>query len=158
MQDTLKELRQNKKMTQARAAEYLGVSLRSYKTYENDANKAGSLKYNYMLEKLEELNRIDETHGILTIDEIKVACKEVFDSYPVHYCYLFGSYAKNSAREDSDVDLLIASDVTGMKYYGMAEKLKDALHKQVDALGLEQLLDNKELLNEILKDGLKIYG
>ena len=112
----------------------------------------------HMLQKLAELNKIDETHGILSIDEIKNACKKVFDDYPIHYCYLFGSYAKNCAKESSDIDLLISSDVTGIKYYGMVEKLKDALHKEVDALGLEQLSENSELLNEILQDGVKIYG
>ncbi len=158
MNDTLKTLRQSKKITQTKASEYLGVSLRTYKTYENDQSKIGNMKYDYMLQKLAELNRIDETHGILSIDEIKSACKKVFDDYPIHYCYLFGSYAKNCAKESSDIDLLISSDVTGIKYYGMVEKLKDALHKEVDALGLEQLSENSELLNEILQDGVKIYG
>lgn len=158
MNDTLKTLRQSKKITQTKASEYLGVSLRTYKTYENDQSKIGTMKYDYMLQKLAELNRIDETHGILSIDEIKSTCKKVFDDYPIHYCYLFGSYAKKRAKEDSDIDLLISSDVTGIKYYGMVEKLKDALHKEVDALGLEQLSENSELLNEILQDGVKIYG
>ena len=60
--------------------------------------------------------------------------------------------------ETSDVDLLISSDVKGLKFYGMVEKLRTALHKKVDVLSLEQLKDNLELISEILKDGIRIYG
>ena len=35
----LKQLRIEKKMTQKQAAEALGISLRSYKAYENDEDK-----------------------------------------------------------------------------------------------------------------------
>ncbi len=29
----------------------MGISLRSYKSYENDEEKIGTLKYNYIIEK-----------------------------------------------------------------------------------------------------------
>ena len=45
----LKDLRIDKKMTQKEAADLIGVSLRSYKSYENEAEKQGTLKYKYML-------------------------------------------------------------------------------------------------------------
>ena len=47
----LKSLRIERKLTQNQAAEILGVSLRSYKSYENDEKKADSIKYKYMIEK-----------------------------------------------------------------------------------------------------------
>ena len=101
---------------------------------------------------------MDEEHGILTIETIIKQCKSVFDEYEVDYCYLFGSYAKNKANETSDVDLLISSTVTGIKFYGLVEKLRVSLNKKVDLLTIDQLVDNKELINEILKDGVRIYG
>ena len=153
----LKDLRIQKKLTQQQASELLGISLRSYKSYENDASKAGSLKYNYMVEKLEQYTAVDEEHGILTLDEIKEACKAVLDNYSVKYCILFGSYAKGIAGETSDVDLLISTDVTGLKFYGIVEQLRTALCKKVDLLDLKQLTANPELIDEILKDGVKVY-
>lgn len=154
----IKELRTEKKLTQQQAAEILGISLRSYKSYENDAAKVGTLKYNYILDKLNAINPIDEEHGILDLEYIKEKCESVFAEYPIHYCILFGSYSKGKAVETSDVDLLISSDVKGLKFYGMVEKLRTALHKKVDVLSLEQLKDNLELTDEILKDGIRIYG
>ena len=154
----LKELRISKKLTQEEASALLGVSLRSYKSYENDESKKATIKYRYMLETLEKYNPIDEEHGILTIDDIKNACKMVLDEYSVKYCILFGSYAKGSANEKSDVDLVISTEVTGLRFFGIAERLRRELHKKVDLLDLRQLNNNAELLDEILKDGVKIYG
>ena len=154
----IKELRTKKKLTQQQVAEMLGISLRSYKSYENDADKVGTLKYNYILDKLNAINPIDEEHGILELEYIKEKCESVFAEYPIHYCVLFGSYAKGNAVETSDVDLLVSSDVKGLKFYGMVEKLRTSLHKKVDVLSLDQLKDNLELTDEILKDGIRIYG
>ena len=76
----------------------------------------------------------------------------------MHYCILFGSYAKGNAGDSSDVDLLISSDVKGLKFFGMVEKLRETLHKRVDVLDLDQLKNNLELTDEILKDGIRIYA
>ena len=43
------------------------------------------------------------------------------------------------------------------KFYGLVERLRNSLNKKVDVLDINQLVNNKELLNEILKDGIKIY-
>ena len=119
---TLRELRKQKKLTQAECAEYVGIPLRTYQNYETDEKKRSSLDYD------------------------------------VEYCYLFGSYAKGKATEESDVDLLVSTSVTGMRFYEIVEALREGLKKKVDLLNVEQLKDNLELLNEILKDGIKVYG
>ena len=155
---TLKELRKNKNLTQAKCAEYLGIPLRTYQNYENDGEKAGSIKDDYMVQKLESYGLIDESHGILTVGQIRDFCSEVFQKTDVEFCYLFGSYAKGKATEKSDVDLLISTPVSGIKFYDLVEALREGIKKEVDVLNLEQLQNNPELVNEILKDGIKIYG
>ena len=155
---TLKELRKKKKLTQAACAQYLGIPLRTYQNYETDVSKIGSIKYNFMVQKLEEYGFVDETHGILTVDEIKNICSSIFENYNIDYCYLFGSYAKGKATEVSDVDLLISTPISGMRFYDLVETIREALQKKVDVLNREQLNENLELINEILKDGIKIYG
>ena len=154
----LKELRISKKFTQAQAALLLGVSLRSYKQYENEVSKIGTIKYNYMLNELSKIGYVDEEHGILSKEDIKEIVSQVFKKHQVDYCYLFGSYASDSATEISDVDLLVCTKITGMAFYGLAEELREALHKKVDLLNVDQLYNNPTLLNEILSKGEKIYS
>lgn len=156
--DELKEIRVEKKLTQQEVADLVGISLRSYKSYENDEEKRDTLKYKYIIEQLNKINFIDEEHGILTVEDITRKCTKVFEHYEVQFCYLFGSYAKDKATPVSDVDLLVSANVKGLKFYGMVEELRVALRKRVDVLDINQLKDNLNLTEEILKDGIKIYG
>ncbi len=153
---TLKELRKKYRLTQTECAKYLEVPLRTYQNYERDGVNTESVKYRYLYEKLEKYGYIDEDHGILTLDEIKRICREVFENYQIEYCYLFGSYARGEAKETSDVDLLVCTEVTGLKFFGLVETLREELKKKVDLLNQEQLVNNFELTNEILRDGIKI--
>ncbi|MCR5353939.1 MAG: nucleotidyltransferase domain-containing protein [Clostridiales bacterium] len=155
---TLRELRKQKGLTQSECAKYLGVPVRTYQNYETAAAKQNTIKYQYMMQKLSELGFIDETHGILSVRTISDVCSEVFPEYGVEYGYLFGSYAKGTPGESSDVDILISTSASGLKFYELAEVLREKLRKNVDLLGKEQLKGNEELLNEILKYGIKIYG
>lgn len=155
---TLQKLRKQKKLTQAECAKYLGVPLRTYQNYETDASKKGSIKYAFMMQKLEQYGFIDESHGILAIQQIRDICTNVFAEFDVEYCYLFGSYAKGKATESSDVDLLISTSLSGMRFYDMTEALREGLKKKVDIVNVEQLQNNPDLINEILKDGVKVYG
>ena len=78
--------------------------------------------------------------------------------YPIDYCYLFGSYAKGTANEKSDIDLLVSIPIDGMIYFELVETLREKLHKKVDLLDVNQLKNNYALVQEILRDGIKIYG
>ena len=154
----LKELRIEKEMTQQEVADLVGISLRSYKSYENDEEKQDTIKYKYIVEQLSKINYIDEETGILELEDIAKKCSKVFERYDVNFCYLFGSYAKGKATPTSDVDLLISTNVKGLKFYGLVEEIRTTLHKKVDVLDMNQLKDNIELTEEIFKDGRKIYG
>ena len=48
---------------------------------------------------------------IYTIDEISSRIRPVAEKYHLKAVYLFGSYARGEARDDSDVDLLV--DLSG---------------------------------------------
>ena len=155
---TLKQLRTEKGLTQTECAKYLQIPHRTYCRYESDESKINPIKYRYMVEKLNKYGFIDEEHGILTVEQIKKICAEVFSDYTVEYCYLFGSYAKGKAAETSDVDLLVATTASGMGFFGLVESLREMLRKKVDVLDVAQLNNNPTLVREILKDGIKIYG
>ncbi len=155
---TLKELRKKHGLTQEECAKYLDIPIRTYQNYERDDVNTQSIKYRYLLGKLEQYGYIDEEHGLLTMEYIKAVCEPLCREYGVRYCYLFGSYAKGKATEKSDVDLLISADLSGMRFFELVELLRENLHKKVDLLNQDQIKDNFDLTNEILQDGIKIYG
>ena len=154
----LRDIRKSKGITQQTAADFVGIPLRTYSNYENDPQKKGSIKYQYIVEKLCSYGFVDEEHGILTVSDIKKICETVLSKYDVSFCYLFGSYAKGKATPVSDVDLLISTNVRGLKFYGLVEEIRTELHKKVDVLDMSQLKENIDLTEEIFKDGIKIYG
>ena len=155
----LKKLRESKKMTQSEVAKLLGISLRTYQRYETNEQSIPFLKYDAIISKLNTNNQITETTGILSLDEIRTSVQKVLENYNIKYCYLFGSYAKGKATESSDIDLFIdGENITGLDYYGLIEDLREALNKKIDLINRNDFNANEALQNEILKDGIKIYG
>lgn len=157
----LKEIRKNNKISQIEAANILGIPERTYRRYENDNDYGSNLKRKVFLDTLNKHFEITEEKGLLTIEIIKKKICDLFDCEykgQIDFCYLFGSYAKGVANEKSDVDLYISSSLTGLRFVGLIEKLRQTLHKKVDLLRSSELKNNIELVNEILKSGIKIYG
>lgn len=154
----LKNIRIQKNLTQEEAANLLGVSRRTYIKYENDENYLSKAKFDFACDVLKKYGYVDENHGILTLEYIKDKCSKIFGFYNVEFAYLFGSYAKNKAKETSDVDLLISTPIDGVFFFELVETLREELKKKVDVLDIKQLNNNLVLTKEILKDGIKIYG
>ena len=155
----MNELKRNRlelNITQEEAARLLNISRRTYQKYETIVNN--DPKLDYYVFKFKELNKVDENTGLLSIEKIKAVVSSIMSKYKIKTCYLFGSYAKSKAKPSSDVDLLIESDITGLDYYGLVEELRSGLHKKIDLLTLNSISNNAEMMYEILKDGIKIYG
>ena len=87
----LKSIRTFKGLTQVQAAQILGVSRRTYINYEIGKVKLPEVKRSFLLHTLEEYGRIDEEHGLLSIEQIKGACSRELQGYGAEYCYLLGS-------------------------------------------------------------------
>ena len=68
--------------------------------------------------------------------------KTFFADKPVKRVYLFGSYARGEADENSDVDLLIDWDYSkhiGLNYVFWREDIEKILHKDVDFVSIEYI-------------------
>lgn len=150
----LKELRKQLGLTQPEAANLLNVPFRTYCRYEDQPQYEGTFKYNQMMSVLNE----KATSVILKVEIIKEVVSNTCSKYKVNACYLFGSYAKGKARSDSDIDLMIVSELEGIEYYQLLGDLENRLKKKVDLIRLETAIQNVKLMNEILKEGVKIYG
>ncbi|TAF96184.1 MAG: nucleotidyltransferase [Cytophagia bacterium] len=61
--------------------------------------------------------------------------KDYFKTQPVLKAYLFGSYVRGEATEDSDIDLLVELDYSqhiGLHFVQMIFDLEDMLKRKVD--------------------------
>ena len=152
----LLELRKQHGLTQKEVAQMIGIPYRTYIRYEKNPSYFGSYKYRFIYSSLESKLAIDEEHGLLSFDSIKKTLIPILKSNNVNCCYLFGSYAKGNARENSDIDLLIDTDLTGLKFFRLVEELRTALHKKIDLLRLKDIESNNPIALEILRDGIKL--
>lgn len=157
----LKELRNEYNLSQLEAANILGIPERTYRRYETDDNYGSLIKRKMFINMLKEHCEITEEKGLLSVQLIKEKVSALFDNEydgQIDFCYLFGSYAKGLANEKSDVDLYVSSSLTGLRFVGLIERLRKTLHKKVDLIRSSELNNNIDLVNEILKSGIKIYG
>lgn len=53
---------------------------------------------------------------------------------------------------------MIVSGIEGIEYFQLLNELETKLKKKIDLLRSETAIQNVKLMNEILKDGIKIYG
>ena len=77
--------------------------------------------------------RFQKNDKIYTMDEITDIVAPVARRYGVEKIYVFGSYAKGTADEYSDVDFLIyPGQVRGLRYGELYTDLSEALEKGID--------------------------
>lgn len=84
--------------------------------------------------------------------------KNFFSGRPVKRAYVFGSYSRNEANEDSDIDILVELDHTepiGMKFFSYQYELEEILQKKVDLVSYEGL--SKYVKPFVDKDKVLIY-
>lgn len=83
---------------------------------------------------------------IYTFEEIKSITKSIFEKYKIKKAYLFGSYAREEANVDSDIDIMIVKEesnvVTLLNLAEFETELQEALHKNIDVVTEETYLDD----------------
>lgn len=95
---------------------------------------------------------------ILSKEHIIETTKAFFQDKPVAKVWLFGSYARGDADENSDVDVLVDIDKNsslGLSYFGRHLDLTDVLSKPVDVLSYGWV--NHRLWPYVQKDMEMIY-
>ena len=152
----LKTIRKNIGITQEEAAKMVGVSRRTYQTYEEGELINGT--YNKILSSLKNIQESKCENVVLSIGFIKKKCREIFINYPKVKCaYLYGSYSRGEATEESDVDILIVQKDMGMDFFGLGTDLMEAIGKRVDLQTHTQVYDDEFFIGRFLIDAIKIY-
>lgn len=88
----------------------------------------------------------------------KEALTRFFSSKPVKKAYLFGSYVRNDADQNSDIDILVELDHShpiGMKFFSYKDELEQLLNIKVDLLSTQGL--SHHIKPYIDKDKVLIY-
>ena len=95
---------------------------------------------------------------MLTIEKIKEIVSKYGKQYGIKNAYLFGSYAKNMATKNSDVDLIIdRGEVHTYKdYYHMLCELEQELGTSVDVTSEEGMFPG--FFDLIKQDRILLYG
>lgn len=104
---------------------------------------------------------------VYTIDELKRRITPVAEKYKLKAVYLFGSYARGTATDESDVDILVDRDGSLVhslfQMGGLYGDLEKAVQKEID-LVTTQTLEQKRTINKnhqfvdaLLAERRKIY-
>ena len=92
------------------------------------------------------------------IPEIKRTIEPVFRKYDIIRASLVGSYADGTAKEDSDIDLLIelSKPIGLLQFIHIKHELEDLLGKKVDLVEFKAV--KPSLQKYILPTAIPIYG
>lgn len=81
---------------------------------------------------------------VYTFDEIKARVLPIIQKYHIPAMYLFGSYARGEATENSDLDFLV--DTTGTKLTSLLQlgalycDLEEAFGKSIDLITVRSIM------------------
>jgi hypothetical protein len=96
----------------------------------------------------------------MTLDELRTAKREtilaIARRHGVTSIRVFGSFARNEAREDSDLDLLIEAGPNTSAFFpgGLLVDLEEALRRRVEVVEEQGL--NHLLRSQILKEAVPL--
>lgn len=90
----------------------------------------------------------------MQIDAIKAILLKVLKKYPVRKAAVFGSFARNEANDQSDIDLLIETNqpVTLFDVLRLEKELGEVLHRKIDVVEYSAIKPGirQNILNEAI--------
>ena len=99
---------------------------------------------------------MDKREAIDKVKEYRLLLKNYF---PIEKVYLFGSYAKNTNRVDSDIDVAIVVNHIEGDYFAIHPllwKLRRQIDDRIEPVLIERDNDSGDFLSEIQKYGIEI--
>ena len=92
--------------------------------------------------------------NILTVEEIEEVAKPLAKKYHIAEVYLFGSYARGTATEESDIDLLVlgGNNFIPTKLFSFAEELRRILQKYIDGYEIREINVESDFYEEVMRE------
>ena len=94
---------------------------------------------------------------VKTVAEARSALLPVFERYDIARAVLFGSVAKGTATASSDLDLLVDSNLRGLRFVGLMEDMREAVDMPVDVFDVTHIDKGSAIDREIQTSGETIY-
>ena len=162
MKYSIKTVRENIGLTQEQVSMLTGVPVKTLRNWEQEIRTPSEWTLDLIIDrllriKIEEQLKIDDESGILSYLTIKEKVSEVAKNYDIDKIYLFGSYVKGQATEQSDIDIYMESNLFGLEYFGFAEELREKLHKRIGLLSNKTVKQMSMISQEIESTGMLIY-
>lgn len=93
----------------------------------------------------------------LTVNMVTELLFPVFKRYNVRKAILFGSVAKGTNQNNSDLDIVVDSNLKGLRFIGLLEDLQQAIDREIDLLDVAHIEEDSPVEDEIKKTGVVIY-
>jgi len=94
---------------------------------------------------------------MLTIPEIKDKLTPIFVENNIKRAILFGSYAKEIATVESDIDLVIDTEITGFSFFALRSEMEDLINREIDLIANFEIIPKSRIDNEVKSTGVVIY-
>lgn len=98
--------------------------------------------------------------NVLNLAEIQALAQPLFERFQLKQAAVFGSFARNENRQDSDIDLIVdfLDTYDLLDLVGLKQELEDALGRKVDLVTFKSIADQGNAFGEVvLKEAKTIY-
>ena len=94
-----------------------------------------------------------------SVEQIRQILIPIFTKEPIQRAILFGSYAKGTHTDVSDVDIVIDSrgHLIGLDFFRVLDEIIQALRTDVDLFEAAEIVAGSPMETSILSEGITLY-
>ena len=94
----------------------------------------------------------------LTRTEVEAMIRSLLRKYHAEYALLFGSYARDEATADSDIDVLVVGgeNFKARDIFAFGEELRQMTGKDVDAFEIREVNTGTAFYDAVMTEGVRI--
>jgi predicted nucleotidyltransferase len=157
----LKETRTAYGLTQKELSELTEIPLRTIENWESGTRLPSPWVEKMIASYLKQYPKnehgiITKTKGVYEIPQIKEILLPLTLKYDIQSLILYGSYAKGTQDSMSDIDLVVAGTIKGLRFFGLLEEINQLFVKPVDLIHISDVEKNSQLHQDIL-NGMVLY-
>jgi len=94
-----------------------------------------------------------------SVEQIKQTLVPIFAKEPIQKAILFGSYARGTHTDTSDVDIVIDSrgHLIGLDFFRVLDEIIQALRIDVDLFEAAEIMTESLMEKTIMNEGITLY-